>query len=158
MENPQENIVIDAGVQINNNEIEYIQKFIHKYYDCISKSQYYYEHLAKRIELIEWLINDFETKKYNILLNSLIVEYQDDDTDENNYYVSYWNQNIYPTEPKFIELFYVVQDVMFGEYNGYEFQGHPNDVNRDEQWKKEARVTQYKRYFGNYADLRIFEH
>jgi hypothetical protein len=74
-----ERIIIDSLFELNNLETEYICKFIDNYHKCVSKSQSYIEHLVSRIELMEYILHDFETGKYNIIKNSLLCEYNDDD-------------------------------------------------------------------------------
>lgn len=155
MTSATDRIIIDSLFDLNNIEVEYICKFVDNYHKCVSKNQPYIEHLVRRIELMEYILHDFETGKYNIIVNALSWECAPGDGDYRG--VTYWNQNINPTEPDFTELFYDVKDIMFGEYRHDEFQILGQDVSTSEQQKKENRIIEMKQYFRNFADLRLFE-
>lgn len=151
-----ESIIIDTMFDINNNEVEYICKFNDKYHQCVSKNQSYIEHLVRRIELMEYILHDFETSKHNIIGNALLCDCDDEDEDYRG--ITYWNQNINPTEPIFTELFADIKDILFGEYSQRDFTFHQDhQSSTTELRKKERRIMELKSYFRNFADLRIFE-
>jgi hypothetical protein len=151
-----ESIIIHTKFDINNNEVEYICKFNDKYHQCISKNQSYIEHLVRRIDLMEYILHDFETSKHNIIENALLCDCDDEDEYFNG--ITYWNQKINPTEPIFTEMFDDVKDILFGEYTQHDFIcHHDQQPSTSELRKKERRIMELKSYFRNFADLRLFE-
>lgn len=115
----------------NENEVEYLYKFIEKYDKCILPHQTYLEHLALRIELIEYILNCFQTNEYNFVKSPLIFEH--------NY------QGI-------------IKDLLFGKYTIDDFEIFTPIIDTSQEFaKKERIIMELSQYAGTLADLKRFK-